>query len=50
MCFVLYIYTYPMIIFGVNISSFVNKVLHSVHMASFNFQVQVIHLMERNKL
>ena len=40
-----------MIIFGVDISSFVNKVFHSVHMSSFNFQVQASHLKKtRNRL
>ena len=30
-------------------NSFVNKVFHSVHMASFNGYVQVSHLIEKNK-
>ena len=43
-------YTYPIIISIVDIRSLVNKVFHSAHMASPNCQVQVSHLMERNKL
>ena len=39
-----------MIIFDVDISSFVNKVFHSVHMASFNGYVQVSRLIEKNKV
>ena len=38
-----------MIVFGIDISSFVNKVFHSVHMASFNCYMQVSHLKEKNK-
>ena len=44
------LYNYPFIVLDVDISSFVNKILHYIHMGSFSCQMHWSHLMERRML